>query len=172
MSPIDRLVFIQLTIAFPVFAQGLPVTPADQAAGQAWWAHIKVLADDGMQGRLTGSEGYVRAAKYVVSQFNAMGLQPAGVNGYYQPVKFDVTRVIAGESSMSLVVDGRSSPLVLGRDAILSSRGTQPKSVSAPLIFIGYGLHLPEARYDDFDSPEVPFASLRGKIVVLSLIHI
>jgi Zn-dependent M28 family amino/carboxypeptidase len=166
MSPIDRLVFIQLTIAFPVFAQGLPVTPADQAAGQAWWAHIKVLADDGMQGRLTGSEGYVRAAKYVVSQFNAMGLQPAGVNGYYQPVKFDVTRVIAGESSMSLVVDGRSSPLVLGRDAILSSRGTQPKSVSAPLIFIGYGLHLPEARYDDFDSPEVPFASLRGKIVV------
>jgi Zn-dependent M28 family amino/carboxypeptidase len=166
MSPIDRLVFIQLTIAFPVFAQGLPVTPADQAAGQAWWAHIKVLADDGMQGRLTGSEGYVRAAKYVVSQFNAMGLQPAGVNGYYQPVKFDVTCVIAGESSMSLVVDGRSSPLVLGRDAILSSRGTQPKSVSAPLIFIGYGLHLPEARYDDFDSPEVPFASLRGKIVV------
>jgi len=53
MSPIDRLVFIQLTIAFPVFAQGLPVTPADQAAGQAWWAHIKLLADDGMQGRLT-----------------------------------------------------------------------------------------------------------------------
>jgi hypothetical protein len=127
MSPIDRLVFIQLTIAFPVFAQGLPVTPADQAAGQAWWAHIKVLADDGMQGRLTGSEGYVRAAKYVVSQFNAMGLQPAGVNGYYQPVKFDVTRVIAGESSMSLVVDGRSSPLPSsssGTDSIYPRPGT------------------------------------------------
>jgi len=153
-------------VAFPVFAQGLPVTPADRAAGQAWWAHIKVLADDGMQGRLTGSEGYLRAAKYVVSQFDGMGLQPAGVNGYYQPVKFDVTRVIADKSSMSLVVDGRSSPLVLGRDAIIGSRGTQPKSVSAPLIFIGYGLHLPEARYDDFDSPEVPFASLKGKIVV------
>ena len=166
MSRIDRLVFIQLVSAFPVFAQGLPVTPADQAAGQAWWAHIKVLADDGMQGRLTGSEGYLRAAKYVVSQFDAMGLQPAGVNGFYQPVKFDVTRVIADKSSMTLVVDGQSNPLVLGRDAILGSRGTQPKSVSAPLIFIGYGLHLPEARYDDFDSPEVPFASLKGKIVV------
>jgi Zn-dependent M28 family amino/carboxypeptidase len=166
MSRIGPLVFIQFMVAFPVFAQGVPVAPADQAAGEAWWAHIKVLADDGMQGRLTGSQGYLRAARYVVSQFDAMGLQPAGVNGFYQPVKFDVTRVIADKSSMTLAVDGRNDPLVLGRDAILGSRGTQPKSVSAPLIFIGYGLHLPEAKYDDFDSPEVPFASIKGKIVV------
>ena len=96
-----------------------------------------------------------------------MGLQPAGVNGYYQPVKFDVTRVIADKSSVALVVDGRKEPLVLGKDAILGSRGTQPKSITAPLVFIGYGLHLPEAKYDDFDSPEVPFSSLKGKIVVM-----
>ena len=172
MSRTNRLGFIQLTVAFvggltpPLLAQGRPVTPTDQAAGQAWWAHVKVLADNGMQGRLTGSEGYLSAAKYVVSQFDAMRLQPAGVNGYYQPVKFDVTRVIADKSSMTLLVDGRSEPLVLGRDAILGARGTQPKSVTAPLVFIGYGLHLPEAKYDDFDSPEVPFASLKGKIVV------
>jgi Zn-dependent M28 family amino/carboxypeptidase len=147
-------------------AQGRPVTPADEAAGQAWWAHIKTLADPGMEGRLTGSDGYLRAAKYVVSQFDAMGLEPAGVHGYYQPVKFDVTRVIADKSSMTLLVDGRKEALVLGRDAILGSRGTQPKSITAPLVFIGYGLHLPEAKYDDFDSPEVPSASLKGKIVV------
>jgi Zn-dependent M28 family amino/carboxypeptidase len=147
-------------------AQGRPVTPADLAAGDAWWAHIQVLAADNMEGRLTGSEGYLRAAKYVVSQFDAAGLLPAGVNGYYQPVKFDVTRVLAEKSSMALVVDGRKDPLQLGRDAILGSRGTQPESITAPLMFIGYGLHLPEAKYDDFDSPEVPFASLKGKIVV------
>lgn len=147
-------------------AQGRPETPADQAAGDAWWAHIHALADDGMEGRLTGSQGYLRAAKYVVSQFDAAGLQPAGVNGYYQPVKFDVTRVLAANSSLSLLVDGRNDALVLGHDAILGSRGSQPKSIAAPLVFIGYGLHLPEAKYDDFDSPEVPVASLKGKIVV------
>ena len=38
--------------------QGRPVTPAGQTAGQSWWAHIQALADDSMQGRLTGSEGY------------------------------------------------------------------------------------------------------------------
>jgi Zn-dependent M28 family amino/carboxypeptidase len=166
----NRTSFAQLTIVFlgalqpHLLAQGRPVTPADQAAGQAWWAQIKTLADDGMQGRLTGSEGYLRAAKYVVSQFDTMGLQPAGVNGYYQPVKFDVTRVIADKSSVGLIVDGREEPLVLGHDLILGARGTQPKAITAPLVFIGYGLHLPEAHYDDFDSR--PFESLKGKIVV------
>jgi Zn-dependent M28 family amino/carboxypeptidase len=149
-----------------LLAQGRVVTPADQAAGQAWWAQVKTLADDKMEGRLTGSEGYLRAAKYVVSQFDSMGLQPAGVNGFYQPVKFDVTRVAADKSSMTLLIDGRNEPLVLGHDAILGSRGTQPKSITAPLVFVGYGLHLPEAKYDDFDSPELPFSSLKGKIVV------
>jgi len=47
--------------------------------------HVKALADNSMQGRLTGSDAYMRAAKYVVSQFDTAGLRPAGVNGYYQP---------------------------------------------------------------------------------------
>ncbi|MGA2601148.1 MAG: M20/M25/M40 family metallo-hydrolase [Bryobacteraceae bacterium] len=153
-------------VAPGVLGQGRPVTAADEAKGQAWWAHIKTLADDNMHGRLTGSEDYMHAAEYVVSQFKADGLVPAGVNGYYQPVKFDVSRVIADKSSMSLVVDGKPEQLVLGRDAILSSRAIQPKSIDAPLVFIGYGLHLPEAKYDDFDSAEISFSKLKGKIVV------
>lgn len=173
MNPIHRSHFLLLGLAIlaagtpRLQAQGRPVTPADQQAGQAWWAHVQTLADDKMEGRVTGSEGYLRAAKYVVSQFDSMGLSPAGVNGFYQPVRFDVTRVLAAKSSLALVVDGRTEPLVLGHDAILGSRGNPPQSIMAPLVFIGYGLHLPEAKYDDFDSLEVPFSSLKGKIVVL-----
>jgi Zn-dependent M28 family amino/carboxypeptidase len=166
LRPASFFALVALIAAPQLPAQGRPVTPADQAAGDAWWAHIKALADDGMEGRLTGSEGYLRAARYVVSQFDAAGLQPAGVNGYYQPVKFDVTRVLAEKSAIALIVDGRKDPLVLGHDAILGSRGSQPKQITAPLVFIGYGLHLPEAKYDDFNSPELPSASLKGKIVV------
>jgi Zn-dependent M28 family amino/carboxypeptidase len=150
-----------------LLAQGRLVTSADQAAGQAWWAHVKALADDGMEGRLTGSEGYLRAAKYVISQFDAARLQPAGVNGYYQPVKFEVTRVLQDKSSLALVTNGANESLSIGRDAVLAARANQPTTVNAPLVFIGYGLHLPEAKYDDFDSIEVPFSALKGKIVVL-----
>jgi Zn-dependent M28 family amino/carboxypeptidase len=138
-----------------------------QSAGDAWWAHVQALAAPEMEGRLTGSEGYLRAARYVVAQFDSAGLQPAGASGYYQPVKFEITRVLAAQSSMTLVSGGRKEPLVLGRDATLGSRGSQPKAVTASLVFIGYGLHLPQAKYDDFDSPELPNASLKGKIVVV-----
>jgi Zn-dependent M28 family amino/carboxypeptidase len=166
MRSLIRTTILAALLATPAEPQGRPVTPADQTAGQAWWAHIQALADDSMQGRLTGSDGYLRAARYVVSQFDAAGLQTAGTNGYYQPVKFDVTRVLAGKSFVSLLIAGRTEPLVLGHDTILGARGFQPKSITAPLVFIGYGLHLPEAKYDDFDSPEMPLASLKGKIAV------
>jgi Zn-dependent M28 family amino/carboxypeptidase len=120
-----------------------------------------------MKGRQTGSEDYLRAAAYVVGQFKAYGLQPAGKDGtFYQPVRFDVQRVIADKSSITLIDGGKTTPLVLGDDAILGTRTPQPKKVSAPLVFIGYGLHLPESKYDDFDSAELPAKELKGKIVV------
>ena len=129
-----------------------------------WWAHVQVLADDSMKGRMTGSPEYLRAAAYVVEKFKAYGLAPAGVGGsYYQPVHFIEQWVNAGKSSVRLVVDGQAQPLVLGQDAVLSSRSPEPETVDAGLVFIGYGLHLPEAKYDDFNSAEVPAESLRGK---------
>src|SRR5215469_5079651 len=117
LGSMTRICLFWIGVAALAFAQGRPVTLADIAAGNAWWAHIQTLADDGMEGRLTGSEGYLRAARYVVSQFDAAGLQPAGVDGWYQAVRFDVTRVLADKSSMALV-NGRTEPLQLGRDAV------------------------------------------------------
>jgi Zn-dependent M28 family amino/carboxypeptidase len=141
---------------------------ADEARGQTWWAHVRYLADDSMKGRLTGSDEYLKAAAYVVDKFKSWGLQPAGVDGtYYQPVQFDVQRVIAKDSTMTLVTNENQTPLKLGEDAVLGSRLLQPAEVNAPLVFIGYGLHLPEAGYDDFDSKEVPRSALKGKIVVV-----
>jgi Zn-dependent M28 family amino/carboxypeptidase len=139
----------------------------DEAQGKDWWAHVQALANDSMRGRLTGSEDYLRAAAYVVDQFKSYGLQPAGVNGgFYQPVKFDVQRVLADKSSMTLVAGGKEQTLTLGTDAVLGARSAQVNHVDAPLVFIGYGLHLPEAKYDDFDSSGVPWSSLKGKVVV------
>jgi Zn-dependent M28 family amino/carboxypeptidase len=140
---------------------------SDEAAGKVWWAHVQYLASDAMQGRQTGSPEFLKAAAYVVEQFKSYGLKPAGAaSGWYQPVHFDVQRVLAEKSSIGLMIDGKPTPLVLGQDAILGTRSPQPKTIDAPLVFIGYGLHLPEAKYDDFDSADVPMAALKGKIVV------
>ncbi|MGB6904535.1 MAG: hypothetical protein WBD98_17015, partial [Acidobacteriaceae bacterium] len=74
-------------------------TADDEARGKAWWAHVQVLADDSMRGRMTGSPDFLRAAAYVVRKFRSYGLEPAGVGGsYYQPVHFIEQWVEAGKS--------------------------------------------------------------------------
>lgn len=81
-------------LALPILASLAFISPADagpaepsQARIDAWWSHVEAISNDGMEGRLTGSPGYDRAAAYVVQQFKAMGLKPAGVDGFYQPVE-------------------------------------------------------------------------------------
>ena len=158
-------VLMIVSLALPGMVQD--AAKADDAAGQGWWQHVQALANDSMKGRQTGSDEFLRAAAYVVDKFKSYGLEPAGKDGtFYQPVKFDVQRVIAEKSSLALVEDGKSLPLVLGEDAILGTQRPQPKKIIAPLVFIGYGLHLPESKYDDFDSAELPSKELKGKIVV------
>src|SRR5579863_7684216 len=82
--------------------------------GKTWWGYIKVLADDKMEGRETGSAGLRAAEAYVVEQLKAAGVEPAGSEGYYQPVKFITHQIVEKDSSAALVRDGKAEPLVLG----------------------------------------------------------
>lgn len=152
-----RVLPFSLLVAASLFAA--PTDSSQLAKG--WWAHVQYLADDGLEGRLTGTEGYRKAAQSVADHFKQYGLQPAGTQGYFQPVKFDVQRVIAAESKLTLKNSGVEASIQLGRDALLASRLPQPRSIAAPLVFAGYGLHIPAATYDDFDGLDV-----RGKVIV------
>src|ERR1700758_4757257 len=78
--------------------------------GETWWDHVKVLADDTMEGRETGSEGLRKAEAYVVEQLKKSGVQPAGKDGYYQPVKFVSRQIVEADSSAALICDGKSEP--------------------------------------------------------------
>src|SRR5204862_4976443 len=87
--------------------------------------------------------------------------EPAGVGGYVQPVNFKTRRIVEAQSSLALVRDGKTEPLVLGEDANVSMRIDPAPSVDAPLVFVGYGLKVPEQKIDDFDG-----LTLKGAIVV------
>ncbi len=137
--------------------------PAHAAApGERWMAHVKVLADDTMEGRLTGTPGHDRAAAYVAGEFQKLGLQPAGTDGFYQQVELTEQTVALNESRLALV--GQDVvPLVLGEQLLPGTRVPQIKgSFDAPLLFLGSGLHLPEQGHDDFAGLD-----LKGKIVVV-----
>ena len=153
------LLVIGAFIAIPVLSQSAGKNIFD---GKTWWEHVKVLADDKMEGRDTGSEGLRKAEAYVVDQLKQLGFEPAGKDGYYQPVKFQSRQIIEKDSSAALVRDGKAEPLTLGDDIILSTRVDLAPEVEAPLVFVGYGLKVPENNYDDLAGLD-----LKGKVVVI-----
>jgi Zn-dependent M28 family amino/carboxypeptidase len=133
----------------------------EEPTGTRWFAHVEALANDGMEGRNTGSPAHKRAAEYVAAQFQKAGLEPAGVGGYSQPVAFKTRRIIEAKSSLALVKDGKSEPLMLGEDANISVRVDPAPALDAPLVFVGYGLNVPERNINDFAG-----VNLRAAIVV------
>ena len=126
-------------------------------------AHMRFLSDDLLEGRGTGTRGYQIAASYVASEMEAMGLEPAGVNGtWFQPVKFRGAKLVGDQSSLTLAREGKEQPLKEGVDYATSGMQTSTDaSVDAPVVFVGYGVSAPEHKYDDYAGLDV-----HGKIVV------
>ena len=118
-----------------------------------WWSHVEALANDGMEGRDTGSPGHKRAAEYVATQFKKSGLEPAGVGGYIQPVAFKTRRIVEAKSSLSLVRSGAAQPLTLGEDANISMRVDDG--------FLITPTHFPGS-FDDFGRAVVPHLQRLG----------
>lgn len=131
------------------------------AEGNLWWAHVQYLADDKLEGRQAGSEGYRKAVEYVQTAFERLGLKPAGTSGYQQPIEFETHLVVEDQSSLALVREDGTEPLALRQDVSFSPRGNLAPAVDAPLVFVGYGMSIPEAHYSDLAGLD-----LRGKIAV------
>jgi len=64
------LFFLSISLSYSAFSQKIEEKNIK--------AHIKVLADDAMQGRLTGSAGEKMAMEYIEKQFKKLNLTPKG----------------------------------------------------------------------------------------------
>ena len=155
-------------LVFPVLSQQ-QVTPPQAAQeqirhfnGESWWGYVRVLASDDMEGRETGSAALKRAESYVVDQLKLNGLEPAGATGFYQSMEFESRQIDEKNSSLSLINKGDTEPLTLGEDAIFSTRVDLASSVHAGMVFVGYGMKVPEKDYDDLAGLD-----LKGKIAVI-----
>jgi hypothetical protein len=119
--------------------------------------HMTVLADDRMQGRETGTEGYRLAAEYVAGQFAEIGLVPLGDGGsYFQHVPFLSTRLDPGTASLELRRDRQALVLEFGEQFVMSGGfGSNSDFITAPLVFVGYGIQALQHGHDDFDNVDV-----------------
>jgi hypothetical protein len=128
-------------------------------------AHVSYLADDLLEGRGAGTRGHDLAMLYVAAQFARLGIEPAGDNGTYQQ-RFSMRESRLDLTSGRLVIrhDGTDVTLAPVNDMIVRpSAGEAASEITAPAIFVGFGIHAPEYGYDDFAGS----VDVRGKIAVI-----
>jgi Peptidase family M28 len=127
-------------------------------------AHLEFLADDALEGRHTGSRGYELAAKYMRAELAALGLKGGMKDGgYFQPVSLRQTDVDPAASSLVIEASGQKKRLVYNKDFILlDTHASAAGSITAPVVFAGYGISAPQFHYDDYAGIDV-----KGKIVAV-----
>jgi len=126
-------------------------------------AGMRFLSDDALEGRGTGTRGYDIAAKYMASQFESLGLQPAGDHEtFFQAVPLRSTRPDEGKTVFALTHTGRAEEnLTFRKDYISYGDPVRAEtSVEAPVVFVGDGVTAPEQGYDDYKGIDV-----KGKVV-------
>jgi hypothetical protein len=121
--------------------------------------HMLFLASDSLKGRNTPSPELDTAAAYIARTFQRHGLRP--FNGsYFQQFHLDIVsltepnglKILKGDTETSYEIKTDFTPFEM----------TANRTVSAPLVFAGYGITAPEYHYDDYANVDV-----RGKIVVV-----
>ncbi len=115
-------------------------------------AHLKFLASDELQGRMTGEHGNNVAARYIATQFQRYGVKPLTPN-YFQPISF-IKRTPPKVLSLTLGTRSLSSDdlLLLTGDSVV---------LSAPIVFVGFGMVDSASGRDDYNGIDA-----KGKIVI------
>ncbi len=131
--------------------------------------HIKTLASDEFEGRAPNTPGEVKTVDYLVSQFKAAGLKPAGdmvggVRGWTQDVPLGRFE-IKGPLTLSLNDGKKTQALTQGEDIAVRAAMNGASKVDfkdAPIVFVGYGVTAPERKWDDFKGMD-----LKGKLALV-----
>lgn len=137
--------------------------PAQTFSADRVRADVTFLSDDLLEGRDTGSKGHEIAARYVASRFAALGLRPGGDNGtYFQRITFQRTQASGAPGAVTISGPAGSRSWTHGTDVMVGVNPLEPTyDVSAPLVFVGYGLESASLGIDDYRGLDT-----KGKIVV------
>ncbi|MEE9251817.1 MAG: M28 family peptidase [Thermodesulfobacteriota bacterium] len=118
-------------------------------------AHTRYLASDELQGRESGTEGAVKASRYISSHFKASGLKPLGEGSSFEQ-KFDfISDIRAGkDNSLAFTIGGKKTDFKPGPD-FWPLGFSVSGALSAEVVFAGYGISVPELGYDDYEGVDV-----------------
>ena len=150
-------------LAANAFAQQVKLSPEvkqamDGVSADKIKADITYLADDKLKGRGPGTEGYQMAVDYVIAEMKALNVKPAGENGTWLQ-KVRLRKSVPQDAQLSV----NNQPIDKSGYVFFPNPAVNKISLSAGLVFAGYGISEPSLGYDDYAGLDV-----RGKVVIVT----
>ena len=154
-----------MALSLPLLAHAADTPRFD---GKRLSEQVKTLSSDAFEGRGPATAGEEKTIAYVVAQMQEAGLQPGGdlkdgKRQWTQAVPL-LRAEIKGTPKLSLTVGGKSEALSQGEQVAIRAATDGSTAVdvkNVPLVFVGYGVHAPERKWNDFDGVD-----LKGKIAI------
>jgi len=145
-------------------------------------AMLAYLSSDWMEGRETGTPGFSQAADYAASLFKMWGLKPAGdfppapgfrmrpgatpppapERTYFQNIAFKEISDIRSTITVEVAKGPSLRTKVYTGGIDFAPGGSAAESITAPVVFVGYGICEPSIGFD-----ELKGLDLKGKIVLM-----
>ena len=138
--------------------------PVPHVSTQRMSEITRVLASDEFQGRAPGTPGEEKTIPYLIEQFKAAGLEPAGENGGWTQTVPMIHTKLQAPADLSFSQGGQTTPLRFPDDLYLGTVRLvdRVRIANAPMVFVGYEVTAPERGWDDFKGVDV-----RGKVIVM-----
>lgn len=118
--------------------------------------HLEVLASDSLEGRETAAPGMVKAANYVSSQFEKLGLPNLANGTRFQ--EFPLVNLIAG----IMTIDTRKKSYKQSGDFFFTDNSAELQLQASDIVFVGYGIVDSTIAWNDYRDVDV-----NGKVVML-----
>jgi Zn-dependent M28 family amino/carboxypeptidase len=147
-----------------VLVGAAPLPPSPHVSTERMSDIARVLASDEFQGRAPGTAGDEKTSPYLIEQFKAAGLEPAGENGGWTQTVPMIRTQLNAPVKLSVSQAGQTLPLRFPDDVYLGTvRPVERVAIAnAPMVFVGYGVTAPERGWDDFKGVD-----LHGKVAVM-----
>jgi Peptidase family M28 len=146
-------------------AQNDPTPFANTITTEELRAHLAVLTADSLEGRETGTEGNLKAAKYIANQFEKWGLPKVVGDATKNEDKSYFQRMVytnEGWNTISMQLNGTSYKNQYNFYALPGSNpSVKDNTIKADeVIFMGYGID--DAQYSDYKK-----ANVKGKVIMI-----
>jgi len=113
-------------------------------------ADLYFLAGDGFKGRLVGTPENALAADFIRSRFERAGLKPGAPNGtFVQPTQLMVAS-LGARNTLTVSLPGGATLEQKPEQDFYPQRFSASGSVTAPVVYAGFGIDAPALGYDDY----------------------